>query len=165
MGFSIVELTASVVIFSVLLVAAILSYGPILAKADAMRCMGNMRSLHTSLAAFVHDNAHWPQEPDELWEGDNEGASEDWWIETLTPYGGEEGVWKCPTLNRQLRKEGETRPRAHYSPTRFDEKPFTPFRWSTQPWLVEIGNMHGRGAHIIFPDGSIRVMSEFLPQQ
>lgn len=127
--------------------------------------MSNMRSLHVSLSAYIQDHAQWPQEPEELWESPNEDASEDWWIETLTPYGGDESVWQCPTIARQIRAQSEDgRPRAHYAPTSFDEGTLTPYRWSTQPWLVEIGNIHGRGAHLLFPDGSIRVMSEFTPQ-
>ena len=33
---------------------------------------------------------------------------------------------------------------------------------STQPWLIEIGNMHGRGAQACFPDGSIRSMDQLV---
>jgi prepilin-type processing-associated H-X9-DG protein len=31
-----------------------------------------------------------------------------------------------------------------------------------QPWLIEIGNMHGHGANICFPDGSIRTMNDVI---
>ncbi len=127
--------------------------------------MATMRSLHVALSSYVRDVGKWPQEPEELWLAENSAPLEDWWFETLGPFGGGEKAWRCPTISRLVaRGEEKDTPRMHYGPTRFDDKPLSPFRWATQPWLVEIGDMHGRGAHIIFPDGSIRVMSDFLPK-
>ncbi|MEX1117705.1 MAG: type II secretion system protein [Terrimicrobiaceae bacterium] len=162
-AFTLLELLISIAILGILVTVGILSYGPLIGRAQAYRCMGNMKSLHVSFAAYVKDNAQWPQAPEDLYEAQDDGPLEDWWIEALTPYGGEPRVWECPTIKRivdQTSKNG--RPKMHYQPTPFDAKPFTPFRWANQPWLVEIGNMHGRGAHIIFPDGSIRVMDDIV---
>jgi prepilin-type N-terminal cleavage/methylation domain-containing protein len=162
-GLTLIELLAATAIVGLLALAAILSYRPLIAKADSARCMANMRSLQVSLASYIQDKGQWPQPPEGLWEAEDEGPYEDWWIENLTPYGGEPRVWQCPTIARLVAKTSpDGRPRMHYAPTPFDEKPFTPFRWATQPWLIEIGNMHGRGAHIIFPDGSIRVMDDIV---
>jgi prepilin-type N-terminal cleavage/methylation domain-containing protein len=161
-GFTLMEILVALGVLAVLVIVSLVAYKPLLARADAGRCMANMRGLHVVLSAYIQDRAQWPQEPRDLWEGDNEAAVEDWWIEELKPYGAEERVWQCPTLARQQRSAADAQ-RMHYAPTRFDARPFTPFRWAKQPWLIEIGNMHGRGAHILFPDGSIRVMSDFVP--
>ena len=88
---------------------------------------------------------------------------EDWWIKELKPFNAPETVWQCPTIMRKIvNKKKDRRPLVHYTPTMFDAKPFTPYKWSTQPWLIEIGNMHGAGALICFPDGSIKTMNEVV---
>jgi type II secretory pathway pseudopilin PulG len=130
-------------------------------KSEAVRCASNLRSLHTSLSAYVQDKGHWPQEPESVWGANNNATYEDWWMKELEPYGASEQVWQCRTIMRKVtNKSKDKRPRMHYVPTMFDKNPLTPYKWSTQPWLIEIGNMHGVGALICFPDGSIRTMDE-----
>lgn len=126
--------------------------------------MANMHSLQTSLVAYINDKAHWPQEPQDLWESEHDEAWEDWWIAELEPYDAPQEVWRCPSIFRVLqKKDPQARPRIHYLPSKFDHLALSPYRWSTQPWLVEIGDLHNGGGHILFPDGSIRKMSDFLP--
>jgi len=164
-GFTLIELLVVVAILGVLTLVGYIAYSKLITQADAAQCMANMRSLHTALSAYVQNQRHWPQPPEELLEAENDDAWEDWWVDTLTPYGVTEATWQCPTLRRILvRSEEIQRPRIHYAPTPFDSAEMTPYRWSTQPWLVEMGNIHTRGAHILFPDGSIRVMNDLLPQ-
>lgn len=128
---------------------------------EAVRCAQNLKSLHTSLAAYIQDKGHWPQEPEGLWQSNDGDAYEDWWIKELEPYGAPEEVWRCPSIQRKIVNKNKTgRPKMHYSPTKFDNKALTPYKWSTQPWLVEIGNLHGVGALICFPDGSVKTMNE-----
>lgn len=162
-GFSLVEILVAVGVLAIL-IAVLVRFSPgLLGRAAAVRCAQNMRSLHVSLAAYVQDVGHWPQEPVEFQENTTDDASEDWWLNELQEYGATPKVWMCPAIERQIsNKHPDGRPKIHYTPTPFDERPSTPYRWSTQPWLVEIGNMHGRGALICFPDGSIRTMEEVL---
>lgn len=123
-----------------------------------------MRNLVGVFNAYIQDKNLWPQEPQWIWDTDNDQAHEDWWIEEMKPYGVVEKGWQCPTIQRTvcaLNHEG--RPRVHYTPTMFDSNPATPYKWSTQPWFVEIGNMHGKGANICFPDGSIKNLNDLLP--
>lgn len=137
-----------------------------MAAIEAARCMQNMRSLHTSLNSYVQQVGHWPQIPEEVdpMDSGEDKAYEDWWIRELESFGVTPPVWQCPTIRRLVsRKDEDGRPRMHYSPTMFDEHPLTPYRWATQPWLIEIGNMHGHGAYLIFPDGSIRTMYDIIP--
>ena len=127
--------------------------------------MSNMRSLQVSLASYVQDRGHWPQVPPEIdvSASENDAAYEDWWLEELKDYGGTEKVWQCPTIKRMvMSKNPDGRPKISYTPTPFDELAFTPYRWAKQPWLIEIGNMHGHGAFICFPDGSIKTMGDII---
>lgn len=161
-GFTLIEIIAVVAVLSIL-IALFFAVGDRLPmRAEGARCMANMRSIHVGLAAYIQDRGHWPQEPvDQI--GKSEEAREDWWIAELKPYGVEESTWMCPTIKRLVTSKSEKgRPKVHYTPTMFDKNPGTPYRWPTQPWLIEIGNMHGQGSLICFPDGSIRPLNEIL---
>lgn len=135
-------------------------------RAEAVKCANNLKSLHVSLAGYLQDVGHWPQEPNDVWASNDNDAYEDWWIATLKPFGATEKVWQCPTIYRKVTSHSSKgRPKVHYTPTMFDDKPYTPYKWSTQPWLVEIGNMHGQGALIGFPDGSVKPMDDVMKGQ
>jgi len=161
-GFTILEVFVAVAIIGILLAIFLLGTDRFPVRAETAKCMANMRSLQVSLAAYLQDKGQWPQEPvDQL--GNNEDAYEDWWIAELKPYGATEATWLCPTIKRLVtNKSPKGRPKVHYTPTMFDKNPATPYRWSTQPWLIEIGNMHGQGALICYPDGSIKPMDEVV---
>ncbi len=161
-GFTIVEIIAVVAILGILVSLYFIVSDLLPMRAEAAKCMANMRSLQVSLSAYLQDKNHWPQEPVEQL-GNNEDAYEDWWIAELKPYGAEASTWMCPTIKRLVtNKSKDGRPKVHYTPTMFDKHPATPYRWSTQPWLIEIGNMHGQGALICYPDGSIKPMDEVV---
>ncbi len=161
-GFTLVEILVAIGVLAILVALVIRFSAGALERAAGVRCVTNLRNLHAAFARYVQENGHWPQRPEALVESSNQDALEDWWIEEMTPYGGEEKVWQCPTLLRKIRAKDNPRPRIHYTPTPFDDKPFTPYKWSTQPWLAEVGNLHGRGALLCFPDGSIRPTDDFL---
>jgi prepilin-type N-terminal cleavage/methylation domain-containing protein len=161
-GFTILEIASVVAILGILAALFFAVSDRLPMRAEAAKCMANMRSIQISLAAYLQDKGQWPQEPaDQL--GSNEDAYEDWWISELKPYGIAESTWMCPTIKRLVtNKSPKGRPKVHYTPTMFDKHPATPYRWSTQPWLIEIGNMHGQGALICYPDGSIKAMDEVV---
>lgn len=161
-GITFIEILAALLIISALAVLFLAVNNGLPMQAEGPRCMANMRSIQVALAAYIQDKGHWPQEPvDEL--GDSETAYEDWWIEEMKPYGIDPEVWMCPSIKRLVTmKSKDGRPKIHYTPTMFDASPSTPYKWSTQPWLIEIGNMHGHGANICFPDGSIRSMDDVV---
>jgi prepilin-type N-terminal cleavage/methylation domain-containing protein len=161
-AFTILEILAVVLVLAILAALFFAVSDRLPMRAEAAKCMANMRSLQVSLASYTQDKGHWPQEPaDQL--GNNEDAYEDWWIAELKPYGATEATWMCPTIKRLVTNKSEKgRPKVHYTPTMFDKNPATPYRWSTQPWLIEIGNMHGQGALICYPDGSIKPMDEVV---
>ncbi len=163
-AFTLVEVVIVAGLIAVLATIASFSYPPLIAKAENAQCLTNMKALHTALNAYMQDKGQWPQEPADLWENGKNEALEDWWIAALEPYGAPVETWRCPTIFRALQKnDPHQRPKTHYMPSKFGPEQMAPFRWATQPWLIEIGNMHGRGGNICFPDGSIRQMDDFLP--
>lgn len=165
-GITLVEILAVVAIIAILAGLFIKFQPQLLARAEGARCMSNMRSLQVALAAYVQDQGHWPQPPEGLDGPSDDNAYEDWWINVLKPYGISPEIWMCPSIKRLVtNRTKDGRPKMHYTPTPFDEKPGTPYKWATQPWLIEIGNMHGFGALICFPDGSIRTMDDVVPRR
>ncbi len=136
-----------------LLLAGVISRLP--GAADRARCTSNLKALYVALESYLQDRGHWPQEPP-FTLAQNEQRGE-WWVKELKPYDVSETTWQCPAILRlgKIQKTGTT-PKIHYSPTPFDEKPQTPHKWATQPWLIEIGSVHGHGPLMIFPDGSVR---------
>jgi len=165
-GFTLLEITAVVVILMVLgaLVFQVSKRIPTLA--DKAVCVSNMRNLHGALSAYTIENQQWPQQP--MFDPSQEAEMDKWWIETLSPYGMDaESSWHCPGIRRLgtislAAEEGE--PIIHYMPTMFDPRPSTPFRWKWQPWAVEIADVHGMGAHVLFQDGSVRTMRDLKAQ-
>jgi len=140
------------------------SWKPLLAKAESAKCLSHMRSLQVSLAAYVQDVGHWPQEP----RVDEEDYDVDapWWMNEMKPYGATPTVWMCPAIARaQLNIPEAERWPIHYIPTIFGPEPRAAYKFARQPWLVEAGGPHGRGPHICFPDGSIRSLDDLLPAQ
>lgn len=130
------------------------------ARAESVQCLANMRSIHVALNSYLQDKGSWPQEP--IDPTGTRGIDEEWWINELTPYEVSSNTWLCPTIKRAT--VGQTNsPKMHYSPSMFDSNPRSPFKFSQQPWLIEIAGMHGRGANICFPDGSIRQMDDLVP--
>lgn len=162
-GLTVVELLVSIVVL--LLLGGLIFIGQLAwrTRAEAVRCGNNLRSLQVSFASYIQDKGHWPQEPPEIFAANDSDQYEDWWFKEMRPYNAPPEIWQCPTIMRKIvNKRKERRPLLHYTPTMFDDKPFTPYKWSTQPWLIEIGNMHGAGALICFPDGSIKTMNEVV---
>lgn len=167
-AFTLIELMISIGIIAVLATMILVGWPRIIAKSEAAHCMGNLRSLQVSLNSYVQDIGHWPQVPPEIdvSASANDAPYEDWWLEELKDFGGTEEVWQCPTIKRMvMSKNPDGRPKISYTPTPFDEQAFTPYRWAKQPWLIEIGNMHGHGAFICFPDGSIKTMGDIIGPQ
>lgn len=160
-GFTLLETIVVIGILAILALLVVTVSERLPSNTERTKCMNNMRNIHTALAARLQDKNQWPQEP----MGDNvtQDLLEDWWIQELSGYGITPETWRCPTIDRLVvRKSPTGRPKVHYTVASFDPHPFTPYKWKTQPWLVEIGNMHGRGALLIFSDGSIRPMDEVV---
>jgi type II secretory pathway pseudopilin PulG len=160
-AFTLLEVVAALLIVTILALLLVPNYQRIIAAAQEVQCASNMRSIRVALAHYLDDHkAIWPQGP--------EPGTPDWapfWISTLTPYGITAKVWQCPTIRANMKESGEKEFGVHYVPTMFDPTPGIANRWSTHPWLIEVGDAHGDGPLICFPDGSVRSFSKVLADQ
>lgn len=164
------ELLAIITILAILIVllSGVLTKLP--GAADRVRCTQNLKNIHVALSAYLDEKGHWPKEPsmsskdpekqtaEQLHAQDARERKEveDFWLDALKSYGISEAIWQCPGITRlgKLQVNGYVS-RLHYQITPFDDKRGTPYRWPKQPWVVEIGNAHGRGPLLILPDGSV----------
>ena len=165
-GFTLLEIVVVILIIAILATMLFESYQSFSARAERVRCSTNLRSLHIALAAYTQDQEHWPQCPYEI--GNPE--YDKWWMREMSRYNLGRPNWECPTFKR-LQKEGvldkekDEQKMIHYVPTPFDDGPRTPYKWATQPWAVEVGDFHGDGALILFPDGSIKGFNQYTGGQ
>ena len=162
-GFTLLEILVVLLIVAILSLLVIPNYSRIVAAAQEVICASNMRSIRAALGNYLQDHGNiWPQPGPEL-----EGAPlREFWFAVLQPYGITENTWQCPTIRHALREEGRTGDFGmHYVPTQFDATPNIANRWSTQPWLIEAANAHGKGPLICFPDGTVKSMSKVLAEQ
>ena len=139
--------------------------GSLRRKAEKAACVANMKSIFAALATYTTDNGRWPQVPESVLV-DEEKLSE-WWIAVLDEYDISEKTWMCPTYKRLSSAKAESgKAKICYIPTQFDAaSPMTPYKWANQPWLMEIGDHHGKGALILRPDGSVTPFSLAPPDQ
>ncbi len=161
-GITLIEILVVVAVIAILAVIIFRVSGPLIQTATKAGCMSNMRSLHVSFETYLQDNGYWPQVPEKVSQS-APSEVEDYWLRTMDAYTGTRKVWLCPLLARArvTSSTGEML-KMHYVPTRFDFNKSSPHRWPTQPWLIEMGNVHGHGALILFPDGSIFAMDDIL---
>lgn len=148
------ELLAVITIIGILAVLVFPAIGTVQKRVEMVRCTGQMRSIHTSLAAYLAEHGNvWPQPNVQI----ASPAEDKFWVSTLEPYGaGDPKGWLCPTTMRMLEEDGREAKSLHYLPALFDEKPGTAFKWSNMPWLIEVADAHEKGNLASFPDGSIR---------
>lgn len=154
-GISVLEIVISVLIVLALAALTLPVTKGFKDRAEKAKCLSHMRSIHTGLMSYIQDHGHWPQ----MEEGEYEYTEDEFfnfWVEATEDQGLNPEVWICPSDRPEERKiDPQKEFYGSYIPVRFDEKPATPFRWN-QPWIIERGNFHGKGAHMLMPDGSIQ---------
>ena len=154
-GVTLIELLVSIGIGALLIGLTVPISSMFVKKAKKVRCISNMRTLHSALSGFVSDTGHWPQMEKDRFDFTEEDFFR-FWVVATEPYGMSQDTWLCP-MDRNIELKAEAIKQSHYGSyavTRFDEIPATPFRWN-QPWAMERGNFHGKGVHILMPDGSV----------
>jgi prepilin-type processing-associated H-X9-DG protein len=166
-GLTILELLVVVgliILFTTLLVPISSKF---MKRAEKAKCLSHMRTLHSCFVSHVTDKGEWPQLPSDDEGGDDESANNVWsesgfygfWVKALEPYGAARDTWLCPSdkLFLELRESDPDEKEffGTYVPTPFESGAATPFRWN-QPWLLERGDFHGKGAHMLMPDGSVQ---------
>ena len=160
-GFTLLELIASVAVVAILASIAMPMYANFQGKAQRMKCAENIKSLGLGLSSYLEDHRQWPQiapsPSDSGTPGDSPEAAQ--WIQTLTPYGLGERNWRCPTIESQVRRQGNPvalkAKRIDYTPTAFPADPAAPRQWPRHPWLVERGAPHATGPLVLLADGSL----------
>jgi prepilin-type N-terminal cleavage/methylation domain-containing protein len=164
-GFTLLEVLAAALIVAIIATLAIPSYTQFIQNAGQARCAANMRSITLALHGYLQDNqAVWPQGPSPS----EEEPWEQFWLKVLRPYGISDKTWQCPSFNTLVAASGapvEDHPKVHYLPTMFGPTPNLANRWATQPWLIERVSAHRHGAHICFPDGSVKSFTKLLAEQ
>jgi prepilin-type N-terminal cleavage/methylation domain-containing protein len=161
-GFTLVELVMVVAIIAIVAGMMIPSYQYFKRRAEDAVCMSNLRVLHATLSARLHDHGFvWPQSPwvkdGELAQSEEPDAESKWWFEQLEPYGPSRQTWLCPA-ERHSFKDDTDPDHVHlsYMPTNFDDLPNRAYEWSQQPWVIEVGGFHENGkGNLIFPDGHL----------
>lgn len=163
-GYTLLELACAIVVIGILVTLAIPWYGQLRAKADTLKCSGNLKALGRGAAAYLDEHQRWPQIQAEsgtpsLQASSRADSPSAQWIAVLSPYGIISQTWRCPTLERQLRRTGGNKvleyTRIDYSPTRFSPGPTAPWEYPNHPWFVERGSAHGRGPLIYLTDGRV----------
>jgi prepilin-type N-terminal cleavage/methylation domain-containing protein len=155
-GLSLIELILAITIVGILAGISVPSFAAFKRRAGKAACISHMRAIHVGFDGYMQDNNMWPQMPAAAIDFD-ESEFFGWWMGTLEPYGAGEGHWLCPLDTIRIdNSKGEKEYAGSYIPTMFDPQSFTPLRWN-QPWLLERGDFHGRGAHVMMPDGSVFV--------
>jgi len=131
-------------------------------RAERVVCIGNLRSLHASLASRLVDTKQWPQVPPGI---SPEGQAQ-FWVDALKDYGTDAKVWMCPS---RARYESDNGPHSsigehpiHYMPGQFGPHASDPYQYPTQPWVMEISGAHGDGNLIIRTDGTVKSLNELL---
>ncbi len=158
-AFTLVEITVATAVLLILVTLAVFSLAPARDRAELARCVANLRSLYTGFSTYVSDQGQWPQVDENL----TGHPYESFWKAAVRPYGITDENWKCPTLTRNLLElEEKDRPLIHYTPTHFDEKALTPYKWPQQPWLIEISDAHGKGNMTILTSGAVRTFDEIF---
>ena len=162
-AFTLLELMTTMIVVAILLVMLFPVYTQIIRRMQRTSCMANLRSLahrrqpvragSPDVAADRHERAWTPRR----WRptGSTRCSPTDWPSAT----GFARPSRNCCSIPDLDDPENA---RIDYTATPFDRNPMTPFRWSRQPWFIENGDVHGNGNLIIFPDGHIQEVGDFL---
>ena len=137
-------------------------------RMDRAKCTANLRGLHVGTEFYLQDHKQWPQIDPRLSGKPDSDEYARQWMAALEPYKLAKESWHCPTVQKSMiagktvDKNKKPLERIDYFCTTFDSKEVTPHRWAGQPWFIERGSVHGDGNLMIFPDGSVKTLGEYL---
>lgn len=145
----------------VILITLLLPFaGSIRAKAQRANCINNLKSLYVAANLYTQEQGHWPQVNTATY-GTQAFAQS--WSDALSRYGIMPVNWICPTIQSSLGNPDVNKPgavRVDYIGTPFGLDSQAPYRYTTQPWFIEKGDMHGDGNMIIFASGQIASLAQ-----
>lgn len=154
-----------ILIVAILAVLLFPAFTAVRSRTEKVQSLANLHSLYTGAEAYLQQNGKWPQIDTRLIKTRDYDKA---WIAALEPFSISRQSWICPTAQKAMGSPDYTRDefvRIDYAAMPFDSKTMTPHRWSTQPWFIERGNMHGRGNLIIFTDGHIAELEDYAKQR
>ena len=154
-GFTLLQLMLSIAIIAVLAAILFSVSGAIQRRAEKAKCISNMKNIGAALGSYTTINGYWPQMPEGL--ASDKRKFWKFWMNVLAP-DIEAEMWICPSVLAASLDEDSGEPEfGSYVPTDFDARSAShPWRYGKQPWLVETGNHHGDGQHVLYPDGSVQ---------
>ena len=154
-GLTAAELVVSIAILLLLAAIGFPATKGMKRRAEKAQCIGNLKVIQSGLNGYLLEHNVWPQMPSENSEWE-ESDYFGWWMDLLEPYGVGPQSWLCPSDKILETNEAKKRTErfSSYVPAQFNSHQFSPFRWN-QPWVVERGDFHGKGAHVVMPDGSV----------
>lgn len=165
-GVTLLELLTVIVVISILAVMLTPGISHMIERMDRSRCTSNLRDLYLAAELYIQDHHQWPQISTETIEAQDSDQYARDWMAALAPYKVTDATWHCPTIQKAEAQNSQLGPptlkRIDYFATPFDDKEITPRRWSTQPWFIERGAVHGCANLIIFTDGSIKSLDDLL---
>ena len=163
-GLTLVELVVVICIIALVALFTFPLVGYFKRRAYDARCMGNLRTLHGALSAYMSEHGQvWPQDPHQGNDPDGSPQAK-WWYDTLKPFGASRITWICPehTVDPTTTSDEENYDFS-YIPTPFDDEPQVAYKWM-QPWVIEFGGVHdGNMANQVMPDGSLRKQENPTP--
>ncbi len=176
-GFTLLEIVGVCLILGILATLSIPVLKGFRGRAEGLQCKANLQALGLGAQAYIDDHKSWPQivadkpganSAQQLTpgSGDKTLSYAEQWIAAFEPYGISEKVWRCPSIEKQIKAQGNPealkQKRLDYTPTRFDSRPESPRQWPKHPWFIERGALHGNGPNILFADGTISSVDELF---
>ncbi len=159
-AFTLMELVTVIAIISILILLLTPAIGRVRALAQKSSCSHNLTSLYVAANLYTQEQGHWPQVDVKTY---GKPAFAKSWVDALSPYGIHEINWICPTIQTDLKNPDIHRPgqmRLDYIGTPFGPDPRAPYKFATQPWFVERGDVHGDGNLVIFANGNLQTLAE-----
>ena len=128
------------------------------------KCAGNLRALHTGMAAYLVDKKSWPRIDNRDMRNKRFSLQ---WVSILEPYGVGRETWVCPTAqakNHNPDLYDDEIFRIDYIPTPFGQQEIDPHRWTSHPWFIEKGDVHGNGNQLITAEGRVVELRELMKE-
>jgi hypothetical protein len=118
----------------------------------------DLKALHAALVKYlIAHKGVWPQQPDDLIDGDDERKFLKWWTDQLRPFGAKDTDWYVSEQGEGNKEHWDgDRPLISYIPTSYEAAPLTAYRWRSQPWLIT--RFQAPGGIILFPEGTVKIM-------
>ena len=159
-AFTLLELMTVIVVIGILTTLIIPAVATVRGRAERASCASNLRGLYAAAHSYVQDKQSWPQISTK---GIQEPRYALEWIQALEKYSISRKNWICPSTQRNMGNPDvydDKLARVDYYATPFDSKPNSAYRWPTQPWFIERGDMHGDGNLIIFTNGQLKSLTD-----